>query len=421
MEQFKYLKSTLDKLQGISFDQQRLAIVFPREVNQNVSDDVDTSLVEIDHNSAVESEIDISGLNFYFYYDETDFKERVTKSRWDKASYIYKTNTAYDPGTRQSTQDRLTADTYFLISNNHLYFELLNFLKTQEHQEDKIFYFVDYFNWDSRNIVFTTLKKEGKLSINFPAGGMDLRTNVHLNESLERFKLAFGDSNRNFPKFIKNELIGQLSKYHVNDRMQKLLEEFVGILNIAEQNFEIYLHDLSLENLKKDFIDHKNKYFNQSREILSKLTNQVIGLPITIAAAVFSTYKVSDSPSTLIIILFVFCLYAIYSVFLLKLQKEDVRDLRRMFEKDYDYIKHSPFFKKFTDELSDFDTAKIQISNRFKHLIFAINIYYILFCASVVAFCLYLLIQLALSTGVIALSCILALLIFVGFYFLLMK
>ena len=30
------------------------------------------------------------------------------------------------------------------------------------------------------------------------------------------------------------------------------------------ENFEIYIHDLSLENLKKEFIEHKNKYFIQT-------------------------------------------------------------------------------------------------------------------------------------------------------------
>jgi len=421
MEQINYLSETLGKLKGISFDEGRLTITFPRTANQQILDAIDTSLVEIEYNSAHEAEIDISKLGFYYYHNEKDFLRRVDKSRWDKLSYLYSENVVYDPTTMESRISSVLDKSYFLINNNHLYFELLIFLKRQEHQEGKIFYFVDYFSWDSRIIVFTTLKKEGKLSISFATGGLELPDDIYLKESLERLQHAFGDSSRNFPKFIKSELIVQLFKYHVNDRMLKFLEEFVAILNIAEQNFEIFLHDLSLENLKKDFIEHKNKYFTQSREILSKLTNQIIGLPITIAASVFSTYKISDSPSTLVIILFVFSLYAIFSIFLLKLQKEDIRDLRSTFLKDYDYIKESPFFVKFDDQLVDFEAAKTQISNRFSHLILAINIYYILFCASVLAFSVYLLLQLAVSAVTIIFLGITSIVIFCILYFTLMK
>jgi len=421
MDQLTYLQIILGQLQGISFDTKRLSILFPRSINQTVIAGVDTAILEIETNSTEESELDISNLDFYFYFNELDFRTRTSNKRWDLLTYIHSGNIIYNPTTGQTHINGSLSNSYFLIRNNHLYFELLIFLKGHEHQEGKILYFVDYFSWDSRIIVFTTLKKEGKLSINFTAAGLELQNDIRLKENLERFKLAFGESSRNFPKFIKNELISQLSKYHINDRMQKLLEEFVAIMNIAEQNFEIYLHDLSLENLKKDFIEHKNKYFNQSREILSKLTNQVIGLPITIAASVFSTYKVSDSASTLLTILFVFSLYAIYSIFLLKLQKEDIRDLKRMFEKDYEYIKNSQFFQKFPDQLADFKLARDQISNRFQQLIIAINIYYILFCASVIAFIIYLIMQLALAFSMLLLSGLILCVLFMCLYFVLIK
>lgn len=397
MEQLDHFIDIVTKLIGVSFDRDRMTISYPKDKNSHVTAMINSDLIEVDDTSSSIGEIDVSTLEFYFYFDETDFKERVNRDFWDKPIYILSEMVMYKPDTYTVSALGKVVNDYFLIPNNHLYFQLLAFLKEHEHQEDSIFYFVDYFSWDVRTIVFTTLKKEGKLNIRFNASGLDLPHDIHLKENLERLKLAFQDANKNFPKFIKNELISELSKYHVKERMVKLLENFVGILNLAEQNFEIYLHDLSLENIKKDYIEHKNKYFNQSREILSKLTNQVIGLPITIAASVFSTYKVSDSISTLIIILFVFLLYSMYSIFLLKLQKDDIRDLKATFEKDYESLKGSTFFIKFKAELIDFEVARNQISNRFKHLLTGINIYYILFSASILAFIIYVLMQMLVS------------------------
>jgi len=393
MEQLEHFINIVTKLSGVSFDRNRMAISYPKDENSEVTAMIDPDLIEVDDSLKSVIEIDVSMLGFYFYFDESDFKERVNRDCWDKPTYIFSKAVLYKPDIYTVTVGGTELKDYFLVPNNHQYFQLLGFLKEHEHQEDSIFYFVDYFSWDSRRIVFTTLKKEGKLTISFTPSGLNLPYDIHLKENFGRLKLAFEDSSKNFPKFIKSELISHLSKYHVKDRMVKLLENLVGILNLAEQNFEIYLHDLSLENLKKDYIEHKNKYFNQSREILSKLTNQVIGLPVTIAASVFSTYKVSDSISTLIIILFVFLLYSTYSIFLLKLQKDDIRDLKATFEKDYHSLKESTFFIKFKDELADFEIAKNQISGRFKHLLTGIDIYYVLFSASVLAFIIYVLMQ----------------------------
>ncbi|MBC8988487.1 hypothetical protein H9X96_22310 [Pedobacter sp. N36a] len=332
IDTFDYLNKKLAEINEFRYDPERDTLVFAVLGNEQVLKDITKEgMIQVE-NLGSDVEIDLGSLPYYFYKDEAHFLKKTGRSTWNKPIYIHSNKAFYNPAVQTTEIDGKVVDDYFLLLNNHHYFLLLIFLKSQEHQEDAIFYFVDHFSWDSRLIVLTTLKKEGKLSINFPVGGLNLKKDLKLKANYQKLVSAFCDQSKHFPKFIKNETVGQLSRFDKPERIIMLLEKLGEILNVSEQNFEIYLHDLSLENLKKDYIDQKNKYFTQLREILSKLTNQVIALPITIAASLFGSYKVSDSNLTLVLILFVFVLYALFSIFLLKLQRDDVSDIKKNLE-----------------------------------------------------------------------------------------
>ncbi|RZK25467.1 MAG: hypothetical protein EOO43_05455 [Flavobacterium sp.] len=391
---YQYILDFLYEISEPKFNRERLAIVFDTVSNAELIAKVDQSKLIVDSTSKQQSEVDLSLLPFQLYFDEKDFLQRINKGSWGKSIFILKEKAFYNPLNRVTEIKGTVDENYWLINNNHCYFDLLTFLKQHEHPGGAIFYFVDYFSWDTGTMVFTTLKKEGQLKIKFTSNGIDLPGDLDLTRQLKRLTDAFADPGKQFPKFIKSEIVVQLSKFTSSELMIKLVENLSSIINIAEQNFEIYLHDLSLENLKKDYIDYKNKYFNQFRDILSKLTNQVIGLPVTIAASIFGTYKISDSPITLLIILTVFLLYVVYSIFLLKLQKTDISDIKIMFDKDFLYLENSPFFQKFPDQLIDFKNTKVSFLQRVKYLNIAVDVYYVFFVVGVLLFTLYILIQL---------------------------
>lgn len=83
-----------------------------------------------------------------------------------------------------------------------------------------------------------------------------------------------------------------------------------------------------------------------------------------------------------------------------------------MFRRDFDYIKNSHFFVKFLQQLADFELASRKIDKRIKHLLLAIDVYYVLFVCSVLAFVAYLLMQLAFQF--IAIFFVMALVLLVG-------
>lgn len=393
----KNIIQNLKGLKSVDIDVSRNSFVFPNVGNELTIIELSKDGIKVDVNEIDKMEIDLTALPFNAFFDEADFIERITKNSWNKSIFIFKENIFYSIAEGKTYISNILNDKNYLISNNFYCYKFLDFLKTQEHQDNSAFYFVDYLNWDTYHLVLTSLKKDGKLEILLPKKGVDIRSDIKLSSAVSEFIKAFDENNRHYPKFIKTELISNLSQVEKGKRLEALLTKLNEIIYVASQNFEIYIHDLSLENLKKDFIEHKNKYFIQLRDILSKLTNQIVGLPIVIGASVFSTYKVSDSNSTLLIILGVFFLYSFYTVFLLKLQKEDIQDIKLSFTTDFNKIEISQFFVKFPEELKEFGKAKSNLDSRISSLIAAIDMYFLFFSISTIAFALYVENQLKIS------------------------
>lgn len=406
----------VQSLNGVAIDMVRNTITFSKNGNRATITSLEAHGIAIDEVAINELEIDIDVLAFSIFEDKVDFVARVTRNHWTKPVVLFKDQVIYLPKEDKAYNFDNKEICAHIVSNNNYYFSLLEFLKTQEHQGNSAFYFVDYFNLDTRHIVFTSLKRDGKIEIPLPSAGIDLNEDVNLGYALREFKLAFQENNKHFPKFIKIELINELSKVSKAERVDYLLRKLDDIMYVASQNFEIYLHDLSLENLRQDFIEHKNKYFLLLRESLSKLTNQIIGLPIIISASVVGVYKISDSPITIFLIASVFIFYIFYTVYLLKLQREDIVDLKNTFVTDFNKLAGHSYFMKFPSDLNDFRLTKQNLDTRFKSIIGAIDLYFFFYSASSISLILYLEYQLGIKWNGIILSSIILFFAFIVIY-----
>lgn len=317
--------------------------------------------------------------DFDIFFSRSDFFQRIQK-RFDRNILFIDDKTLvpyfWSASDQKTYVDFVETQTNHFFNNVIAYFELLDFLKNQEHKEDNVFYFVDHFSWDNRLIVFTTLKRVGKMTISVPANVPVFNEDLSLKTKIEKFYRAFDENNKHLPKFIKNELFKFLSKEKKEDRFVKLLERLDEILVRAEQNFEVYLNDLSLENLKKDYIEHKDKYFQQLRDVLGKISGQIIALPLTITASAFASYKSFDNTFLLSIIILAFIAFTIYSLFNLRLQLEDIKDIGNSSRLDYNKLKSSPFFIKYPEELNSFEQINSKIRKRISLLSGTIYTYY---------------------------------------------
>jgi len=252
---------------------------------------------------------------------------------------------------------------FFLFSNAKYYFKLISFLKEQEHQENHSFYFVDYFNKDNRRIIITSSAKLGKLTIGYRKVIPDFQLSTSIGDNIDTFIEAF--NHKQFPQFIKAELFNILpSCTDKEDRLAFFIDHLPSILERAGQNFEIYLSDLSLDSFKKQFLDFRIKYFNLFRDILSKLTTQVLAFPLSITAAAFASYKVIDNGYLAISIVVAYVVFGIYSLFMLGAYKQDIVENNNLFNREYDDISRNSFFIKYPSELEYFELTKRFIKER---------------------------------------------------------
>jgi hypothetical protein len=357
--------------------------------------------------------------SFCIFYDVEDYRRRFTKNYYeadnlkvdililkgdDSKSMIYLKQTS------ETLIDSKKDSSNFLFINTIAFFKLIFFLKDNEHKEDKHFYFVDYFNIDYRRIIITSLKKEGKLTIGYPMMLPDFDNRISIKSQIDRFILAFQE--KQLPKFIKTELFNYLPAYRQEERLEAFIKNLNVIMEKAEQNFEIYLSDLSLDNFKTQFLEFRIKYFNQFRDILSKITTQILAFPLSITASAFATYKTIDSILLCSLIVAAFIVFSIYSLFTLRAHKEDVIEIKKLFEADFKSFSSNPFFIKYPDELKSFQDTNSYIIKRSKFLIRCIDIYSGVLISTNFLFILFVVTQALFAKVSIAIIVIVALLLF---------
>jgi len=357
--------------------------------------------------------------SFCIFYDVEDYRRRFTKNYYEADNLkidvlilkgIDSKSMLYFKQTSETLIDFKKSSSNFLFINTIAFFKLISFLKDNEHKEDKHFYFVDYFNIDYRRIIITSLKKEGKLTIGYPLMLPDFDNRISIKPQIDRFILAFQE--KQLPKFIKTELFNYLPAYRQEERLEVFIQNLNVIMEKAEQNFEIYLSDLSLDNFKTQFLEFRIKYFNQFRDILSKITTQILAFPLSITASAFATYKTIDSILLCSLIVAAFIVFSIYSLFTLRAHKEDVIEIKKLFEADFKSFSSNPFFLKYPDELKSFQDTNSYIIKRSKFLIRCIDIYSGVLISTNFLFILFVVTQALFAKVSIAIFVIVALLLF---------
>lgn len=256
----------------------------------------------------------------------------------------------------------------FLINNAKAYLEFQDFLKQQEKETDESFHFVDSFNKDFRKLSFVSLSEKGRLTIKYDLAIPELDRKKDYSKALEKFKFCFDEESNNLPKFLKSTLIHTASSYSAETRFKQLFESLEDIVIKAKMNFEVYLNNLSIDKIKKDYDELKSKYFRSLSDILSKLTNKIIALPIAISATLLAIDKVDDVPFFLYFLLFAILVTSIYLSLLLRIHFSDLKYVEKIFYSDYNTLLSNNFFTKYPDESELFEEIKDRITKRINFL-----------------------------------------------------
>jgi hypothetical protein len=273
-------------------------------------------------------QIDINQLSFKFYWNDKEFKSKIyTVSDFASKDYLIlnlldKKERLFIINSNQEFVGVNRSNSWF-IQNTFVYIQILEKLKEKAKPSTE-FHFIDNFDQSSDRFLITSPKEPGKLLIQIPDETITLDESINYKIELSFFDSVFEPNNKNLPIFLKTELYSQLKGVEENQRLSYLIAKFRNIYDVAQKNFEVYLNDLSIDDLKKGYEDYKKKYFELVSDIIGKITNQFIALPITVAATAFAIIRVEDSIFASILIITALLGASFYLSYMLRIYRKDI-------------------------------------------------------------------------------------------------
>lgn len=309
-------------------------------------------------------------LPFSYFQNALEFVEEVRLEDFFKPIIIqdYKNTNPiyYSEEFNIDSIPSLEGDDYF-ITNAKVYLESKDFFKKCANANDSSFEFVDFYSDSAKTITFASISEKKRIKLSFSATGvveMDSQTNYQL--VFEEFKLLMTES-KQFPVFIKKSIIKNLLSVEGNP-YEHFFRKLDLIILEAKLDFNVYLHELSIDKIKADYKEYKQKYFASQNEILTKLTTQIIALPLSISGSVFAISRLEGNLLPLLIVCFGLVCYVAYVSFLVKFYVRDITSLNKQSENDYTSLSEQSFFVENKKELLYFIEIKKSIDDRLNDL-----------------------------------------------------
>lgn len=209
-------------------------------------------------------------------------------------------------------------------NNAFSYYLLYNFLKSDK--------FADHHNSLNREIVlYSTIN--GVFKINYPA--------------LPKFSSTedFSKSISQLLEYAKPKQLHQFFKnaFFEQNRGSIFIDEIVRnahfLTESATRNFDIVSKQFNFENFRNSLNKEKEKYFANIREVANKIFAQAAGIPISIGATAFATYKVEDDPILLLLVLATFAIYVYYYIKIQLFYKAEITVVEEDFTRDFEQIR----------------------------------------------------------------------------------
>ena len=126
------------------------------------------------------------------------------------------------------------------------------------------------------------------------------------------------------------------------NKIQYIISVLSELINKADMEYQLFSKKFSFKKLRTELRQEKEIYFKSLTEVISKITTQIISVPISISAALLASYKSDGWLQVLILI--VFWGYIIFVLKIHDLYKNDVSDLEYTLNKDFDIINRDSGF-----------------------------------------------------------------------------
>lgn len=316
-------------------------------------------------------------LPFVYFNNENEFINQVKDDDFNKPILIdnYKDNYSYLYFENNFTYLNDELSNINLIQNGLAVKEVKAFFKDLSNKEKYGIEIVDNYSNSNLVITFISLKDKTKVNLNFkPTGTLKLSSDIDYYTKVNSLIEYLIKENKQFSVFLKNSIISNLL-YEEKDVFALFFEKIDKIFYEAKLNYNVFLHELSLDKIKTDYKEYKQKYFASQNDILSKISTQVLALPISIAASAFSLFNLKGELFPTIIVIFGLVSYITYVTFIVRIYFYDINNLNILAQRDFQILKTHPFFNENRDELNYFEEIKNNLFDRLKSLKMGLNIF----------------------------------------------
>ena len=331
-------------------------------------------------------------LPFVYFENVNGFVNQIKDKELDKPILInnYKKELQFLYFEKNETYiNNVRSDINFLVKNALAVKEIKLLFSDLSNGNKYDIEIVDNYSLSNQVVTFISLKDRTKVNLELkPTGTLILDENIDYYSKIVNLKEYLLQEKKQFSVFLKNSIISNLV-YEETRKFELFFEKFDKIFHEAKLNFNVFLHELSLDKIKSDYKEYKQKYFASQNEILSKLTTQVIALPVSLAASAFSLYKLKGEFFLILILYFGLISYVVYITFILTIYFKDVVSLNKLAQRDFNTLKNHLFFINNKEELDYFEEIKNDLFNRLKNLKNGLRIFTIIIWGSSTALFYY--------------------------------
>lgn len=313
-------------------------------------------------------------LTYLFYWSSDEFLSSFTgKDFLDIAILdIERRELNFFDADQEKTFRNSLEVTDYEITNAIHHNKLIDLLKAYS-VEINGFHLVDLYK--SVNREFLLISENGrkvtiKHNLQIPLFSYNIKPHYNLIEEV----LSSGKS-KDLPIFFKSAIVELLGSKSKTVQIETLIEYINEIHNLALLNYNIYLNNISIDNLKSDYRVYKEKYLDKFTDILNKLSTQVIALPISFSALIFVVYRLKDEKFALGFIVFLLLVLLIYADMIIQLYRKEIKNLKSVITDDFDLILKKDLFLNFDNEKKYFETIKRRLEEKSDSLISLLSFY----------------------------------------------
>jgi len=365
----------------------------------------------------------LKDLPFNYFHSTNSFKKEVTLEHFKKPIFINSTDRSSTLFYNHSQIKEENEEDLLFFKNVLAYREIIKYLENDFNSDGGL---VDFFSSSKKSIFLTSTKDARKIDLKYlPSGTIDLDNSkdikASLNNFISRLETDKDVKSKQYILFLKSTIINKLTGVSSESRLRYLLINLEEILKEAETNLNIFLHDLSLDKLKSEYRKYKVQYFNNQNEVSSKISNQVIALPFTIAALAFAMFKLENQLIPLISIGLGLLGMVSYFSYLASIYRNDIALLQNQAKRDFEDLMKESFFlneRVNSKEKEYFIEVNIELQERMKNLFNTLRLYVILLWLTSLSLLIYLIYQFGLEINLVQAILIFSLvMVLLGFLF----